>query len=81
VTAAVEKLAPIVGVKGACEALDIPRAFFYGEEALGESLSGRRRGAAGAEGAGFRGTECRLACLHEERSQDSAPRGLCLARR
>ncbi len=71
--AAVEELTPIVGVKGACNAFDIPRASFYRKRAsanLSPAVAAVRlvpRALDSAE------RDAVLACLHEERFQDSAP--------
>lgn len=70
--AAIVELTPIVGVKAACDALNIPRASFYRKRGLGvfpaaaavrsipRALDSAERGAV-------------LACLHEERFQNCAP--------
>jgi putative transposase len=72
VNAAIVELTPIVGVKAACDALNIPRASFYRKRGLGffpaaaavrfipRALDSAERGAV-------------LACLHEERFQNCAP--------
>jgi hypothetical protein len=72
VSAAIVELTPIVGVKAACDALNIPRASFYRKRGLGvfpaaaavrfipRALDTAERGAV-------------LACLHEERFQNCAP--------
>jgi putative transposase len=73
VTAAVRELTPIMGVKAACEAFDMPRASFYrrrGSENLSPAVAAVRlvpRALGSAE------RDAVLACLHEERFQDSAP--------
>ena len=72
-SAAIGELTPIVGVKAACEALNVPRASFYRKRGLGvfpaaaaavrfipRALDSAERGAV-------------LACLHEERFQNCAP--------
>ena len=72
-SAAIVELTPIVGVKAACEALNIPRASFYRKRGFGgvsadaavvrfipRALDAAERGAV-------------LACLHEERFQNCAP--------
>jgi putative transposase len=73
VSAAIVELTPIVGVKAACEAFNIPRASFYRKRGFGSvfpvvaavrfiprALDTAERGAV-------------LACLHEERFQNCAP--------
>ena len=72
--AAIGELIPVVGVKAACLALDVPRASFY-----------RKRGSGGVGSAPAAAVrfepralisaerEAVLACLHEERFQNCAP--------
>ena len=72
--AAIGELIPIVGVRAACEALDVPRASFY-----------RKRGSDGASSSPAAAVrfvpralvsaerEAVLACLHEERFQNCSP--------
>ena len=71
-SAAVGELIPIVGVKAACAALDIPRASFYRKRAPGivSPVAAVRfvpRALVSAE------RQAVLACLHEERFQNCAP--------
>ena len=72
--AAIAELIPVVGVKAACEALDVPRASFYRKRGSGRvcsapAVAGRLepRALDPAE------REAVLACLHEERFQNCAP--------
>src|SRR4051812_14703389 len=73
VRAAIGDLAPTVGVRAACEAFDFPRASFYRKRGLGvlspAAVAVRQvpRALVSAE------RETVLACLHEERFQNSAP--------
>ena len=71
--AAIGELSPIVGVRAACEALDISRSSFYRK-----GFSGGVSPAAAAARFVPRALESAerdavLACLHEERFQDCAP--------
>ena len=71
-SAAIGELAPIVGVKAACEALNVPRASFYRKRGLGvfpaaAAVRSNPRALDSAE------REAVLACLHEERFQNCAP--------
>ena len=71
-SAALGELIPIVGVKAACEALDVPRASFYrkrGSGGLSPAVAVRYvpRALVSSE------REAVLSCLHEERFQNSAP--------
>ena len=71
-SAAIGELTPIVGVKAACEALNIPRASFYRKRGLGVFPAAAAvrlipRALDSAE------REAVLACLHEERFQNCAP--------
>jgi putative transposase len=70
---AVVDLIPVVGVKAACQALDLPRASFYRKR--GGGIVSPRPAAVRlvprALGSGER--EGILACLHEERFQNCAP--------
>jgi len=73
VRTAIEDLTPMVGVRAACEAFDFPRASFYRKRGLG-FLSP----AVAAVRYVPRALDCSerevvLACLHEERFQNSAP--------
>lgn len=67
------ELIPIVGVKAACEALDVARASFYRKKGSGDVASVTAavrfvpRALVSAERAAV------LACLHEERFQNCAP--------
>ena len=72
--AAIAELIPVVGVKAACEALDVPRASFNRKRGSGRvcsapAVAGRLepRALDPAE------REAVLACLHEERFQNCAP--------
>jgi len=72
VSAAIGELTPIVGVKAACEALNIPRASFYRKRGLGVFPAAAAvrlipRALDSAE------RQAVLACLHEERFQNCAP--------
>jgi hypothetical protein len=72
VSAAIGELTPLVGVKAACEALNVPRASFYRKRGLGvfPAVAAARfipRALDTAE------RDAVLACLHEERFQNSAP--------
>ena len=70
---AIESLTPAVGVRAACEAFDFPRASFYRKKVLGvlspaaAAVRFVPRALVSAE------REAVLACLHEERFQNSAP--------
>ena len=69
---AIGDLAPMVGVRAACEAFDYPRASFYrkGFGVLSSAVAAVRhvpRALVSAE------RNAVLACLHEERFQNSAP--------
>ena len=70
--AAIVELTPIVGVKAACEALNIPRASFYRKRGCGVFPAAAAvrfipRALDSAE------RDAVLACLHEERFQNCAP--------
>ena len=71
--AAIGDLTPMVGVRAACEAFDFPRASFYRKRVLGvlspaaAAVRFVPRALVSAE------REAVLACLHEERFQNSAP--------
>ncbi len=71
--AAIGELIPVVGVKAACEALDVPRASFYRKMISGDvspapaAVRFVPRALDSAERAAV------LACLHEERFQNCAP--------
>jgi putative transposase len=72
VSAGIGELTPIVGVKAACEALNVPRASFYRKRGLVvfPAVAATRfipRALDTAE------RDAVLACLHEERFQNSAP--------
>jgi len=74
VRAAIGELIPVVGVKAACEALDVPRASFYRKRTSGDvspmpaaAVRFAPRALISAE------REAVLACLHEERFQNCAP--------
>jgi putative transposase len=73
VRAAIGELIPVVGVRAACEALDIPRASFYrqrGAAIVFPAVAAVRfvpRALVAAE------RQAVLACLHEERFQNCAP--------
>jgi len=73
VSAAIVELTPIVGVKAACEALNIPRASFYRKRGFGgvSAAAAVVRFIPRALDSAERGTV--LACLHEERFQNCAP--------
>jgi putative transposase len=73
VRAAIGDLTPMVGVRAACEAFDFPRASFYRKKGLGVHSPAAAavrivpRALVSAE------RKAVLACLHEERFQNSAP--------
>ncbi len=72
--AALGELIPVVGVTQACAALNVPRASFYRRKGFDFSsavVPAARPPAARALGQTER--EAVLACLHEERFQDSSP--------
>ena len=70
---AIGDLAPMVGVRAACEAFDFPRASFYRKGFSGLFLR-QSRPCGMCLGRLFRRKEnAVLACLHEERFQNSAP--------
>ena len=72
--AGLEELIPVVGVKQACVALNVPRASFYRRKGFDFSstvVPPARLPAARALAQAERTTV--LACLHEERFQDSSP--------
>lgn len=71
---AIGELIPVVGVKGACEALDVARASFYRKRGTGAvspipaaAVRFVPRALDPAEQAAV------LACVHEERFQNCAP--------
>lgn len=69
---AIGELAPVVGVRAACEAFDFPRASFYRKDfgTFSPAVAGVRhvpRALISEERSAV------LACLHEERFQNSAP--------
>jgi putative transposase len=68
------ELIPVVGVKQACMALNVPRASFYRRKGfdLSSAVVPPARPAA-ARALGQVERETVLACLHEERFQDSSP--------
>jgi putative transposase len=72
--AGLEELIPVVGVKQACMALNVPRASFYrrkGFDFSSTAVPPARSAPARALDQTERSTV--LACLHEERFQDSSP--------
>jgi putative transposase len=73
VRAAIGDLTPMVGVRAACEAFDFPRASFYRKKGLGvlSPAAAAVRIVPRALVPAERKTV--LACLHEERFQNSAP--------
>jgi len=72
--AALEELIPVVGVKQACGALNVPRASFYRRKVF-DFASTEIPPARPASARALAQTErtAVLACLHEERFQDSSP--------
>jgi putative transposase len=71
ITAAIEELAPLVGRRQACHALAVPRATWYRRQRPPQA---RRRPAVHPRALSPEERGVALACLHEERFQDCAPR-------
>jgi putative transposase len=73
VSAALEELIPTVGVKAACQALDVPRASFYRKKNAAEASPATDATRFVARALGSEERQAVLACLHEERFQNSSP--------
>src|SRR6202140_874625 len=73
VKAAIGELIPIVGVRAACEALDVARASFYRKRGAGAVFPMPAAVRFVPRGLELAAREGVLACLHEERFQNCAP--------